>query len=275
MVRVLRSVPSLLQAHIIFVTRGNLEGFRFRKPVFGNLSVDFTEPEFLIFLRRLLPHIDGLFLDVGANVGQTLIKVKSIAPDMPYLGIEPDPSAMTYLTKLTSANQWPNTVLLAAAASERSQLVPLRETSGSAGNQILIKRGADALAEEFICSALTVDGIVSEFDIERVSVLKVDVEGHELEVLKGSASLIKRDRPVLILEILPPRPQNSLEVNLKREHRASALGDFLNENNYSCQHLESDGALSPPFDLRLGIQSITKTREESLNYVCRSATAVG
>jgi FkbM family methyltransferase len=39
------------------------------------------------------------------------------------------------------------------------------------------------------------------FELGRVAFMKIDVEGHELEVLKGSAGLIERDRPVLLIEI--------------------------------------------------------------------------
>jgi FkbM family methyltransferase len=39
------------------------------------------------------------------------------------------------------------------------------------------------------------------FEFGRVAFMKIDVEGHELEVLKGAAGLIERDRPVLLIEI--------------------------------------------------------------------------
>lgn len=42
---------------------------------------------------------------------------------------------------------------------------------------------------------------VDDYGFEEVAFVKIDVEGHELEVLKGAAATIRRDRPVLLIEI--------------------------------------------------------------------------
>jgi hypothetical protein len=56
--------------------------------------------------------------------------------------------------------------------------------------------------------------------LKKNSLCKIDVEGHELEVLKGIRSILASDRPVLIVEGQSP------EVAL-----------FLGEFNYSAQHI--------------------------------------
>ena len=40
------------------------------------------------------------FIDVGVNVGQTLLKLKSISSEINYLGFEPNPNCVNYLKNL-------------------------------------------------------------------------------------------------------------------------------------------------------------------------------
>ena len=42
---------------------------------------------------------------------------------------------------------------------------------------------------------------LDEFGISKVDFIKIDVEGHELEVLKGGAATIEASRPILLIEI--------------------------------------------------------------------------
>lgn len=53
---------------------------------------------------------------------------------------------------------------------------------------------------------------LDEFGLGDVSFVKIDVEGHELEVLKGATVLIERARPVLLVEIEERHCQGNLEL---------------------------------------------------------------
>ena len=53
---------------------------------------------------------------------------------------------------------------------------------------------------------------LDDFQLDRVTFVKIDVEGHELEVLKGAATLIERDRPALLMEIEERHRPGNLEV---------------------------------------------------------------
>lgn len=64
----------------------------------------------------------------------------------------------------------------------------------------------------------TVDGFVNAYELQKVDFIKIDVEGWELEVLKGASKLLqKSDAPALMLEYCSERPlaggndQNLLE----------------------------------------------------------------
>lgn len=52
---------------------------------------------------------------------------------------------------------------------------------------------------------------LDNFNLSRVSFMKVDVEGHELEVLQGAVALLRRERPVLLIEIEERHCQGNVE----------------------------------------------------------------
>lgn len=47
----------------------------------------------------------------------------------------------------------------------------------------------------------TLDGIAKEYNIRKIDLIKIDVEGAELDVLKGSRNILERDRPILLVEV--------------------------------------------------------------------------
>lgn len=77
---------------------------------------------------------------------------------------------------------------------------------------------------------------LDKFGIQPVSFIKIDVEGHELEVLKGAANTFTNNRPIVLIEI---KPHNIDEVSLffsQLEYERRRLQDFIgvigSEENY-------------------------------------------
>lgn len=62
------------------------------------------------------------------------------------------------------------------------------------------KQRTDVVYERETVSVVTVDWFVQHNEIERVDVLKIDVEGGELLVLRGAEMVLKRDKPLVIAE---------------------------------------------------------------------------
>jgi hypothetical protein len=71
----------------------------------------------------------------------------------------------------------------------------------------------------------------------RVSFIKIDVEGHELEVLLGSVDTLRRDRPILLIEI----EQRHSPVPI------SETFDFLASLGYIGEFLDAHGRCQPQF----------------------------
>jgi hypothetical protein len=47
------------------------------------------------------------------------------------------------------------------------------------------------------------DSYITEHKIGAVSLIKIDVDGHECQVLRGARNLLRRDKPILLMEIMP------------------------------------------------------------------------
>jgi hypothetical protein len=74
-----------------------------------------------------------------------------------------------------------------------------------------------------------------DLNVKRVSLMKIDVEGFELEVLKGMEKTLKTNRPLIICEILFRNPEDSHEKYLQRSRE---LVEVLTKSDYCILQLQ-------------------------------------
>jgi len=187
------------------------------RSAFALFTDDRSRAEFIAQLRfRLLADFDGLahpdsdpqylapdlfvesdqerVVDAGAFNGDSLRAFLSTGrPFASYVALEPDPANFAalsdYLTSLPTAIGQRVVPLPVAAFSRR---VRMRiEGTGSAAAALVEATGAPR-DDDVEC--VTLDELLAD---RGVSFLKLDIEGAEPEALKGGASLIARDRPVI------------------------------------------------------------------------------
>jgi FkbM family methyltransferase len=142
------------------------------------------EPE-LRLIRAYLRPCDHV-IDVGANVGDTALTASlQVGPKGRVWAIEPHPRTFQFLTGNIALNSAANiTALKAAAASE-----PGRLTFGDGRRDDMNRVGEHGLYVE----AERLDDLVHD---RRIDLLKIDVEGYELPVLKGAPQILKFTRCV-------------------------------------------------------------------------------
>jgi hypothetical protein len=73
---------------------------------------------------------------------------------------------------------------------------------GNSGSSSLSKENAGQLTRSYTVRGRPIDSVVAELGVERLDVLKADVEGAELIVLRGAAKTIEKHHPKLILEVV-------------------------------------------------------------------------
>jgi FkbM family methyltransferase len=197
-----------LQSCFHFETRISVNRKTVRIPIAGKLGyhhLDSHEPWMLEALAGLLKLRSGTFLDVGVNIGQTLVKVKSLDPARPYIGVEPNPVCVYYLEMLIRANDFQSCHVIPAALSTGHAILELQIYSDSltdASASIV-----DGFRENRISTrpalACAYSDIEQALKPEPLGIVKIDVEGAEWEVIQSLDGVLASARPFVLMEILP------------------------------------------------------------------------
>jgi FkbM family methyltransferase len=173
----------------------------------------------------------GCFVDVGVNIGQTLLKVKYHKPDIQYFGFEPNPICIFYLNELCRINTFKsNTVVFPFAIGSESGITDLtlfNNDQADSSASIVSGFRKDSL-EKIKVPVINGYQLTLLFKDFVVGIIKIDVEGGELEVLKAFENIVKRDRPLIVCEILPVYK----EENTFRVERQNEVQSFLRYARY-------------------------------------------
>ena len=139
-----------------------------------------------------------LILDVGANIGLAALYFRAQYPDAEIVAIEPDPASFAKLEHNVGTDARIRPVN-AAVAAEPGELLLVRPAGYSIASS-LKRTGTDRDAYASV-RAETLDGLCDELGVSRIDLVKLDVEGAELEALRGFSR--RHDVPVIIGEAHP------------------------------------------------------------------------
>lgn len=200
----------------------------------------FIEPP-LVAMR---PHIDAdaVCLDVGANIGIYTLAMSMLAPRGVVHAFEPAPQAFKHLTRNLAENSVSNVKAHNVAVGEEAGPVEFRENAEFLAGSFRIEPDSllgRTLRDEIITvPCTTLDDFVSERGIGRVDFVKIDVEGGELQVLRGARRTLEAHRPAVLLEF----GSYSFAVH-QGTLPQDALGEILDAFD-EVHVVGSDGALS-------------------------------
>src|SRR5215213_5373151 len=159
-------------------------------------------------IENFQPKSEGIVVDVGAHYGRyTLIAAKRIGPKGKVIAIEADPKNFDMLNKNIKLNELSaeNVITFNYTASSNKSKVNLSipEEKKSAGHTIYSSIiPSRASTEKFIeVNANTLDNLLydNEISVEQVDWIKIDVEGAELEVLRGATNILSKSKDIALL----------------------------------------------------------------------------
>lgn len=174
----------------------------------------------------LLLQSNDNFLDAGANIGNHSLHVAQHLKNGTVIAFEPSPKTFEQLNSNIALNNFSNIIAVQKALSDKKQKVTLylskAENIGSTG----LSASDEFSGETVSVNTITGDEWLQQNFQNRIAGIKIDVEGHELEVLKGLQQMIERDMPFLMIEIL--------ESTLERfKHTPKEIYQSLFALNYS------------------------------------------
>jgi FkbM family methyltransferase len=147
-----------------------------------------------IIARRLLRGLcpaNGLFVDVGAHIGSVLSAVHRENETVQIAAIEADPEKAAFLR-----DKYPYAKVFACAVGETSGSAMFFIDDRASGYNSLSGDHRTA-TRQITVSVMRLDELLSA---EKPDLIKLDVEGAELGVLRGAEQLVARARPVIMFE---------------------------------------------------------------------------
>lgn len=221
------------------------EFYHWSRKQFGLLH----DPAFSL-IARLPFRADDLFLDVGANRGQSILSLRRVRPHAAIVSFEPNPAMVRWLQgRFGDDPHWRLFPCgLGAWADRRTLHTPryrgfaydgLATFSREAARAYLSKdtlfgfNPARLTLDEAVCETRTLDS----FQL-RPTFIKIDVEGLEHEVLQGGVETIRAHEPVLMVErfhhnpALMPTLAALGYVEVRPDGRSFARGETQGENMF-------------------------------------------
>ena len=135
-----------------------------------------------------------VFVDVGANIGAYTL-IASELPTAVVVSLEPIPATFAKLQNNIAMNRRNNVRALNVAASRRPGRLQMTSNADSATNHVVATDPQDAATVSVEVD--TLDKLCNRLDVVP-SLIKIDVEGHELEVLAGAVESLAACRACLI-----------------------------------------------------------------------------
>jgi FkbM family methyltransferase len=177
-------------------------------------------------LVKLVLSGEHVMIDVGANIGSYTL-IASEAPSARIISLEPHPATFAKLVGNINLNKRSNVEAMNVGASSRPGTLFMTDHRSNVLNRIVETPSSES--KTVPVKVTTLDTLCQELDI-RPSILKMDVEGHEPDVLAGSAvcldcvdvCIVENGERSSIVEIMG---QHGLKGPYYYHHLKSALNE--------------------------------------------------
>jgi FkbM family methyltransferase len=185
-------------------------------------------------------------IDVGANVGYfTVLFADIVGPQGRVFSFEPCRSTCTILRHNVAKNGFRHVHIVHAAVTHTTGKIQLFYSTSEERHSIGRSESTTEAAETVV--AWTLDAYVDQFALSRLDLLKIDVEGADLDVLRGARTLLAKHRPYVIVE--------ASEMSSTFGYEPKALSEFLEQAGYRMLAVEQPDPLAWSGDLRGEVSS--------------------
>jgi FkbM family methyltransferase len=155
----------------------------------------------------------AVIMDAGANIGLASIYFAARFPTAQIFAIEPEESNFEMLTR--NVAPYKNvTAIHAALWNENKEINLVDPGLGNSGFMTSDGHDKKCVTSKHLVKAMTIDRIIDEYNIENIDILKIDVEGAEMEIFENP--LLWIDRVDSLIVELHERMRPGCSINLNR-----------------------------------------------------------
>ncbi len=144
-----------------------------------------------------------IIVDIGVNNGWVLLNMATIVKDANgfVYGFEPFPSTFQKCKKNIDMSNVANCkVFNIGCGDNKGEVSMIIETETNSGQNRIVDK--NIVKDSSKMATITISRLDDElYNVGKIDLIKVDVEGFEYSVLKGAAAILKRDKPKLFIEI--------------------------------------------------------------------------
>lgn len=184
-----------------------------------------------IFTQHLKP--GNVFYDIGANVGFfSIIAAKLVGDKGKVYAFEPGEGNASSIRHNARLNNFNHIEVIEKAVSHTSGEGQLLLAKYSGGHALATADAPPDLAGEVTVDLVSIDDLIAQNKIAPPNFVKIDVEGAELDVLKGMTETIKTARPAIIYEV-----DDGDRTAYERKYQE--LADFFKSFDYQVTQAEN------------------------------------
>lgn len=222
-----------VQNHDVVIREGVGKGLRFHA---GRGNPDYArgtnELPVQQALARIL-HPGDVFYDIGANVGfLTVIAARLVGAQGQVIAFEPVPENAAAVRHNCEINGIANVQVSETAISDEIGTASLHVAEYAGGSALAAADNmTDDLKGVMTVAVTTVDALIAQRQAPPPTLVKIDVEGAEINVLRGMRETLSRVRPIVLYEIDDEDAQ-------RLAAKAALCADFLREMGYEIEELE-------------------------------------
>ncbi len=199
------------------------------------------EPDTVAAILSRIPR-EGVYLDVGANIGAIALPVARQRPDVRVICIEADPCICTILRSNVAENKLFNVTVVECLAGSCSRAA-VRFYTAPLSNFGMGSIGPQFDLPPVFLEQVALDDLLDEMRIGKVDVIKVDVEGSELSVLQGMTRRLRGSERIKILFEFNDWAEERIEGQV-----AGAAQAFLRSIDYHIFQLGRGGKIGARVD---------------------------
>ncbi|MDQ5957612.1 MAG: hypothetical protein QG614_587 [Patescibacteria group bacterium] len=192
------------------------------------------EPHFLSVIKEHLKE-GGTYVDIGSNIGQhALFSSVVVGNTGKVIAFEPVKRIYEQFLKSVDINNFKNIILYNNGCGERVENLPIYSSNENAGaSSVLSSDNKQKIGDIDI---IVPDDILIKED--KISLIKIDVEGFELEVLQGLKNTISKFKPIIFIEYSP------YYYRMKDANKGKEIIQFLKSFNYNIFDIENQKYIS-------------------------------